>query len=305
LQAEEIKLGLRHRNPATFYLWTLSWGLGWLPLLAAGAGGALLLRRDAVLAAVLLTTPLLLLLLLGSHERYFGRWLLPAYPFLCLLGGYLAVRLVDALARGRPRLAAIGLGIAGAALAGQGLVHSLHGDRVLARADTRALTRQWLAANLPAGSRIVLEPLTTSDWTLRHPQLPGRPRSATQWARFAVSRVSARRTEGPVEIEDYGFLLYPALLRDYRRAGACWVVSGSTVSDRPRTTPGLAPEAVAYYDALAREGDLVYRATPYRPGKGPVAFDFDWSYDYYPLAYERPGPTMSVYRLRGGRCGRT
>jgi hypothetical protein len=34
-----------------------------------------------------------------------------------------------------------------------------------------------------------------------------------------------------------------------------------------------------------------------------VAFDFDWSFDYYPLAYHRPGPEMVVYRLHGGRCG--
>jgi hypothetical protein len=35
-----------------------------------------------------------------------------------------------------------------------------------------------------------------------------------------------------------------------------------------------------------------------------VGFNFDWSFDYYPLAYYRPGPVMSVYRLRGGRCAR-
>jgi hypothetical protein len=33
-----------------------------------------------------------------------------------------------------------------------------------------------------------------------------------------------------------------------------------------------------------------------------VAFNFDWSFDFYPLAYERPGPVMTIYRLRGGAC---
>jgi hypothetical protein len=33
-----------------------------------------------------------------------------------------------------------------------------------------------------------------------------------------------------------------------------------------------------------------------------VAFNFDWSFDYAPLAYARPGPEMTIYRLRGGRC---
>ena len=60
----------------------------------------------------------------------------------------------------------------------------------------------------------------------------------------------------------------------------------------------------AYYRALARIGRVVYRASPYRRGEGPVAFSFDWSFDYYPRAYARPGPEMTVYRLSGGRCGR-
>jgi hypothetical protein len=34
-----------------------------------------------------------------------------------------------------------------------------------------------------------------------------------------------------------------------------------------------------------------------------VKFNFDWTFDFYPLAYERPGPVMQIYRLRGGKCG--
>ena len=62
--------------------------------------------------------------------------------------------------------------------------------------------------------------------------------------------------------------------------------------------------AALFYRALAREGEVVYRASPYAAGAKPVAFNFDWSFDYYPLAYARPGPAITVYRLHGGRCGR-
>ena len=58
----------------------------------------------------------------------------------------------------------------------------------------------------------------------------------------------------------------------------------------------------AHYRALARQGEVTYRSSPYARGQGPVAFNFDWSFDYYPLAYHRPGPEMTVYRLRAGRC---
>ena len=33
-----------------------------------------------------------------------------------------------------------------------------------------------------------------------------------------------------------------------------------------------------------------------------MKFNFDWTFDYYPLAYNRPGPVMTIYRLTGGQC---
>ena len=50
-QADSVKVGLRDEHPVAFYGWTLSWGLGWVPALAA-AGGLLLLLRDRARAAL-------------------------------------------------------------------------------------------------------------------------------------------------------------------------------------------------------------------------------------------------------------
>ena len=30
-----------------------------------------------------------------------------------------------------------------------------------------------------------------------------------------------------------------------------------------------------------------------------MPFSFDYSFNYYPLTYERPGPEIVIYRLRG------
>jgi hypothetical protein len=98
--------------------------------------------------------------------------------------------------------------------------------------------------------------------------------------------------------------LSPALLGYYEQHGYCTVLTGSTESGRVFADPRAVPFAVAYYRALARQGEVVFRTSPYAPGKGPVAFGFDWSFDYYPLAYERPGPSITVYRLHGARCAR-
>jgi hypothetical protein len=63
------------------------------------------------------------------------------------------------------------------------------------------------------------------------------------------------------------------------------------------------PNAIAYYRALAAQSTVAFRASPYRSGAAPVPFGYDWSFDYYPLAYRRPGPAITVYHLHGGRCG--
>ena len=61
------------------------------------------------------------------------------------------------------------------------------------------------------------------------------------------------------------------------------------------------PDVAAYYRRLERDGHLVREFSPYDPGWGPVPFSFDLSYNYYPTAYRRPGPTVRIYRLRDCR----
>jgi hypothetical protein len=107
-----------------------------------------------------------------------------------------------------------------------------------------------------------------------------------------------------VSIENYERTLGPALIGFYERHGYCWVVSGSTQSGRAFADPGAVPGAIAYYRELAARAAVVYRSSPYAGGARAVPFGFDWSFDYYPLAYRRAGPVMTVYRLHGGSCAR-
>jgi hypothetical protein len=259
---------------------------------------------------------------------------MPILPILCLLAAYFLVRLATMLAglaegrltRGsvtaRPgssaaavpgrarwlRAGLLALLVAGALA--QGLGHSIHAGMVLSRADTRNLTRAWMVANIPAGTRIVAEPVSPDEWA--HQTRPGTSTASNppQWSKYPslVSRISpsgaleANATH-QVGIEEYERTLSPALIGYYVRSGYCWVISGSTQSGRAFADPGAVPQAIVYYRALAAQGQVVYRASPYGSGQRPVPFGFDWSFDYYPLAYERPGPQMTIYRLHGGRCG--
>jgi hypothetical protein len=142
----------------------------------------------------------------------------------------------------------------------------------------------------------------------------GHPNRATasgaRWRKYPTSRsnVANDGTRLPgagrvVNIEDYERTLYPGLIDRYVAGGYCWVVSASTQRGRAEAQPRLVPDAIRYYRALERRSTLAFQASPFRPGAKPVGFNFDWTFDYYPLAYERPGPVMQVFHLRGGRCG--
>ena len=96
------KLGTTAASGTAFYLWTLTWGLGWAPSIAAAGGSVLLLvRRRLALALVLLPAPIAFIVFMGDQQRYFGRWLMPIFPIVALLGAYGSGR-AGALADPRP-----------------------------------------------------------------------------------------------------------------------------------------------------------------------------------------------------------
>jgi 4-amino-4-deoxy-L-arabinose transferase-like glycosyltransferase len=299
------KLGAPRQGGLVYYLWSLTWGLGWVPALAALGGAVTVWRSQARLGWLLVPAPVLFLAFMGLQGRYFGRWLLPIVPILCLLAACFALqltggiveRLAPAWREQRARSMSIALiALAGVLLCAQGLIYSVHSDLVLSREDTRSLTRAWMLAHIPPGSPIVVEPVSPAQW--------GSP-----WRKYysLVSVISADGALQPsahrvVGIEEYERTLAPALIGYYEKGRYCWVVRGSTQSGRAFADAKAVPLALAYYRALEKQGEVVYSASPYTGSGHPVAFGFDWSFDYYPLSYERPGPTMTIYRLHGGRC---
>jgi hypothetical protein len=167
----------------------------------------------------------------------------------------------------------------------------------------------------------VLEPTQPDQWATD----PGRPLPAapdgsgangSRWNKWRTSR-STVNDDGTilksgsriVNIEDYERTLRPALITSYRKGGFCWVITGSNQAGRAFAEPGKVPKAIAYYRALEQQADRRFVISPYSDGSlGPYAgakprvdFNFDWSFDWYPLAYDHPGQVMVVYHLRNCR----
>ncbi len=185
----------------------------------------------------------------------------------------------------RPPVRAALLGVLLAAVLAQPLIADIRTARLFGRDDTRQMTRDFLLGTLPHNARVVVE--------------PGVP------ARYFDGRLTLGFRAPPRTLVAGGtpqrfiLSLEPSRIDAYRRAGYCTVVVISTVAGRAMRD-GVGP-AAAYYRRLRRESRVVFRASPYRRGAEPPPFDFDFStHLYYPRAWVRPGPVVTVRRL--DRC---
>jgi hypothetical protein len=308
---EPVKLGTRSDSGITYYLWTFTWGLGWGPALAA-IGGAMLLvaRRRVAMLLTLLPATIVFTIFMGDQQRFFGRWLMPIFPIVAILAAYGAVELVRWLAATRRVPAVVGGIVAAVLLLTQSVVADIHNDAVLSRPDTRNLTRAWMVDHVPAGSKVVIEPEVPDNWATDIGASLAATPTGERWVRYPTWLTNLDAHGNPllpgehryVVIDQYERYLRPELLDSYVARGFCWVVLGSLQAGRAFAQPQDAPAAVAYYAALANRARLVYHLSPFPSSAHPVPFSFDWSIDYYPRQYRRPGPEMSVYRLTGGKC---
>jgi 4-amino-4-deoxy-L-arabinose transferase-like glycosyltransferase len=311
---------------AGYYLDSLTWGLGWAALAAALVGAAVELRRDLVRGLILIALPLALFVYLATQSRYFGRWLLPAYPALALLGAVGLSQAADLLTRLvadsrrrplRPAAAAIVLSALTALVLIQPLAADVRSAQVLGREDTLSQARSWLDERYPPELRVAVEPAvpgrwfrstpegTNPRWLSRCPRRDDWTEPGWSYAGEDGQRVCAQykpglfaRPDGGVRASAFHSVLGRAVIDDYRLYGYCLVMTVNTVRERALETGD--PGARGYYERLGRESRVVREFSPYDEGAEPVPFSFDLSYNSYPPEYERPGPTVRIHRL--DRC---
>jgi len=267
------KLGQSNTPGWLYYLWTVTWGLGWIPALAAIGGAVVMLRENWRRGLVLVIFPVFMFLFLGSQARHFGRWYMPAYPAIVLLASYGAIRFAEWIARGR-RWAAWALAGVVVLMLAQGLAATIRVDSVLARNDTRLLARSWILRNIPSKDKLVVEPFVPQKWLPSDRLYPIKP-----------------------PFQAYEKKLDPSLIDTYRAQGYCWVVVAS--HQKQRGLNAKLPGAIGYYQRLNRESDQTRLFDPWRSGADRPGFNFDMSFNYYPTAFVRPGPFIEVHHLRG------
>jgi Dolichyl-phosphate-mannose-protein mannosyltransferase len=293
LAGDFAKVGQEGDNGPGYYLDSLTWGLGWAAAFAALGGAVLVARRSLMRAVLLAIVPLALFVYLSTQVRFFGRWLLPAYPALALLAGVSIVALVRLIPG--PRAARAGaLAVVTLAVLAQPLLADVRTARVLGRTDTRQIARQWLVKHYPDRLRIVIEPAVPARYYRRVSASGAGDPEHKQFIRGFLRDITDTH-------DVYATTLAPKTIETYRRAGFCLVMTMSLIRGRAQNA-NLAP-ALAYYRALEQQSKLVFHVSPYKPGAKPVKFNFDLSYNYYPTAFYRPGPEVWIYRLNNCKEG--
>jgi hypothetical protein len=197
----------------------------------------------------------------------------------------------------------------------QPLLADLRTAAVLGREDTLTQARDFLDERYPPGLRVSIEPAVPGryfrsnpegripSWLSRCPRRPGWTERGWSFVAAGGGRVCEQykpglfvRPDGGVRASAYHAVLGPEVIDDYRLYGYCLVMTVNVVRDRALETGDS--DARAYYRRLDRESRRVWEFSPFKYGYDPVPFSFDLSYNYYPRAFERPGPTVRIHRLR-------
>ena len=305
-----------HDNGYRYYLWSFTWGLGWVAARRRRSrrARAARARRPPRWLAVLVPAPLLFVAFMGTQERFFGRWLLPRLPD----------RLPARGLRGRPRspswagaprarrCARRSPRSAPSLLLGQGVVYAAaQRARALARGHAQPDPRVAGRRNVPA-----------ADEDRRR---AGRARRLGARHRAPVAADGQRRALGQVPDEPLERrqrrLVHPGRGADRQHRGlrahavpgprrplrARAATAGSSSARPSAAAPRPSPRTVPAGDRLLPRARAPQPTSPTRPrrtatGAGPVAVQLRLVLRLLPAGLPRPGPARCTVYAAEGRC---
>ena len=273
-------------NSAIFYLDTLVWSTSLVAVILTVVGLIAALMRHRAEDLILISFPLAYFVVMSLSQGHFGRYMLPILPMLAVLIADAGWQVVPQLVRRwRSPLAlkvAQPIGLAALLLVFlPNLLNSLRFDWVLTQADTRTQSKQWIEANIAAGSRIAVE------WPYHTPPLSNG---------YAVPPESTR--DYWIDLV-YGFGLADRPIEQYQTDGTQYLVATSYIRDIPVIDPQQEARRQQFYADLPHAFETVKSFSPRCDG-GEPEFIFDSLYgpavDLWNLCYA--GPHITIYRVR-------
>jgi hypothetical protein len=265
-----------------FYLRSLEWSLG-LPLLIMALGGIILaLRRQQPRELTVLASALSFYVTISVLTTYFSRYALSLHPLLAILAaGFVSAALGFAQRRWATPGRVVGIVLVAGVLIIPAARLARH-DYLLTQTDTRTLSKHWIEANIPDGTKIAV------DWPVHGPPLsvPGDPEPDSSRVYDVILVGGKGLSDHPVEW--------------YQEQGLNHLIVSSFIYDIPLVDREQDAERQAFYASLDRELELLQEFRPYK-GDAESPFVFDEIYGPVVSLWqrERPGPVIKVYKVDG------
>ncbi len=290
---------------------TLPRGLG-RPLFGAGlAGMVLALVRRPTPGLLIFGFPVLYYLTAGDKAVVFLRYMVPVVPFLCVAAGVLICGLASFKWRGRAggsgsETARIGI-VIGVLTAAVGLVpatQSLRFGSRISRADTRELTGSWLAANLTAGTTLLVAGLPIWPAGVR-PDIQALDSILRVGDASPTSRGLLEGTLGEKRLAGFARISPQGGFRPWNAAVLPGGPGPDVVVVARSPLWGSHRHPVALERALRRDYALIHVEIGLPEGSSGVWLD---QQDHFVFPFSgigretRPGPTLEVWRRRPDRA---
>lgn len=240
----------------------------------------LLWQRDRQ-AAVLLLLFAGYFLLMATSRRYFVRYAVPLAPFLTLAAADAINWASERWSAGSRRTVAAALTALVLLAAVQPTLAAGRANMLWARKDTRTTAKRWIEQNIPDGAKIA------TDW-MTH----GVPLATPD-----VPSPNSSRTYRVTEVNGLGLSDHP--IEFYRTAGFDYLITTSYISNLDLVDRQHDEARDKFYRSLDSAFELVQEFRAYNDDtEPPLMFD----HIYGPLIalwqYDRPGPTLRIYRIR-------
>jgi hypothetical protein len=254
---------------------SLLYGVGWPVLISGVLGGALLLAVDWRRWAILFSFPLAYFVVVGGGHTAFIRYVTPLVPFVCIAAAFLVYSLIQVVRQAWPDWSNRAIAMVAAAtvaiLAGPSVLTAVEFDRLIGRPDTRVLAADWLRSQMRAGDSLFE---SGSSYARPHFAWP-RNVDFVETEFDAVRGVFVTKSGQPVE--------------------AVWIVLAESPLRLYTNVPG------SLRGILSSRYQLVQQFVPASEPEPESLFDRQ---DAFFLPYadfsarQRPGPGLSIYRLR-------
>lgn len=281
--------------------------VGWPVCLAAAVGGIWALASDWRRGVVLVTFPVAFFMFLANTVPM-TRYLNAMLPSVALAAAFALTRVARPIGKAKPAIAAA-LVIAAAM---PGLIDSVRADLFIRKDDTRTLARQFIEANVPAGSSILIQPYSVPLHQSRdalvealRANLGSPERASIKFQLQLADAASVSPTYRMIYLGEGGMdpdKIYvsprafapDAGLAPLRLLNVDYVILKRFNTEDPATQP-LA-------EMLSRQGRLLAQFSPYRTDAGPAVrrtvapFLHNTALRIDP-ALDRPGPIIQVWRI--------